>query len=182
MSVLEHPQQVHVTRRANTMVTACPDVEDWTSAHEAYFADGVRRLVESMPRHPHVPPPPWVTFGPDEEGNYDGPSGHAGPLSVSSSWSPSEGAVMWVDGIGMPDVGDLTPKAARQFSVLLPWISDTPETRALSAHLARVASTLDPHNHLTSGAVAAVSEVGANVPTLVRTGNEAARASVGGPK
>lgn len=92
------------------------------------------RIARSVPR---IPPPRWVKGNPDEEGNWNGPSGSLlnedGKakqwVTVSSAWSPDGGAVMWLD-CKWDDSADISPA----------------EARALAAHLLHVADCLDPDN------------------------------------
>jgi hypothetical protein len=83
-------------------------------------------------------PPAWVISGPDSEGSYDGPTGTVAGISVSSSWSPTEGARMWLDTVLHRDE-DTHPMAAVALAELIERIARTVGPTQAEEMLARLA-------------------------------------------
>ena len=69
---------------------------------------------------PVVDPPAWVTSGPDDNLNFDGPSVEIARLglTVSTAWSPRDGATLWMDAL-LYGGGDLSPVEARRLASAL---------------------------------------------------------------
>jgi hypothetical protein len=77
-----------------------------------------------------VTPPAWAT-GPDSEGNFNGPSGEVARVAVSSSWSPTDGPVMWLDALLYQ--GDITPWQARRLAAVLVEVADAVESAQVAS-------------------------------------------------